>query len=84
MLNEYSNFHIMLNLDYIYIHVFRKPSKGKTIINNILLLQEEVINNILRCCLEIKCVCDLGHRQHVTTQNNVVYGYMLHWQDMKR
>ena len=31
---------------------------GKTIINNILLLQEEVINNILRCCLKIKCVCD--------------------------
>ena len=43
---------------------------GKTIINNILLLQEEVINNILRCCLEIECVCvisDTGNMlQHKT------------------
>ena len=30
------------------------------------------------------CVCDLGHRQHVTTQNNVMYGYVLHWQDTVR
>ena len=60
-----------------------KYKRGKTIINNIFVLQQEKLKNSTLWC-SFKCVCDLRHRQHVTTQVNVMCGYMLHWQDVER